>query len=364
MINTEKFMELLRDKLDINEFIGVPCSNLKYLINYAENKKQYIQAPNEGEAVAYSVGAHLAGRKVAVMMQNSGFANALNVITSMSCIYKIPQLFMIGFRGMHGEGTDEPQHLIMGRVTEKWLIDCGIIPILVNQFKDEEDLVNEILSYPNKSVALLFDKKDCSKVDLVSNMDYPDLWKLSRTDVLRAVNEYRDENTVVIATTGFTGRDLYDHFENPKNFYMVGSMGCALSLGCGIAKSKPHLKVVVLDGDGAVMMRPQGGILAESLKLNNLLHLVLDNHIYESTGGQFADSCSVYSVLKGIRNFAVTEVTLSSELESILDEFYDGEVSSHRVAVVRVNPKLNDNNLGRPKESSVELANRFMEAIK
>lgn len=366
MINTEKFMELLAEKLGVSEYIGVPCSNLKYLINNASNHNQYIPSPNEGEAVAYAAGSYLAGKKVAVMMQNSGFANALNVITSLTCIYQIPQLYLIGYRGMHGEGTDEPQHLVMGKVTEKWLVDCGITPLVVSKYQNEEELISHLediySTLGNKSVALLFDKKDCSEVTLIDS-EYQDTYPLSRTDVISQVNSFREDKTIVVATTGFTGRDLYDHFENPKNFYMVGSMGCAISLACGIAKNKPDYKIIVIDGDGAVMMRPQGGILAESLHLNNLLHIIIDNRKYESTGGQLSPKCNLLSLEDGIRTCPVTYVNNIEGLDSVLNNFYN---NSHpcKVAVVKVNPNLNDNKLGRPKETSVELANRFMEAIK
>lgn len=370
MINTEKFLELLKDRLGISEYIGVPCSNLSQLINCASNKGQYIAAPNEGEAVAYAAGSYFAGKKVAVMMQNSGFANALNVITSLTCIYKVPQVYLIGYRGMHGKGTDEPQHEVMGEVTERWLRDCGIAPIPVSKYMKEGDTEEQFLDFVEDcikcgtgSVAILFDKKDCSKVGLLEDINYKDTYELSRTDVITQINSVRDDKTIVVATTGFTGRDLYDHFENPKNFYMVGSMGCAISLACGIAKHKPDYKVIVLDGDGAVMMRPQGGILAESLHLSNLLHIIVDNSKYESTGGQLSPRCNLVTLEDSIRLCPVKLVLNKDSLFSVLSNFYNNS-DNCRVAVVRVNPNLNDNNLGRPKESSVELANRFMEAIK
>ena len=63
------------------------------------------------------------------------------------------------------------------------------------------------------------------------------------------------KNSVILTTTGFSGRELYKVKDNTNQFYMVGSMGCVPSLSLGLAISQPSLKVFVIDGDGAALMR-------------------------------------------------------------------------------------------------------------
>lgn len=97
----------------------------------------------------------------------------------------------------------------------------------------------------------------------------------------------------VVCTTGYTCRDVQHFGDRPGNFYMIGSMGVAASMGLGIALSKPKARVVVFDGDGSVLMGM--GVLAMigSLKPSNLVHVVFDNEMFASTGGQPTCSGSV-----------------------------------------------------------------------
>ncbi|MBI3323455.1 MAG: sulfopyruvate decarboxylase subunit beta [Candidatus Omnitrophica bacterium] len=97
----------------------------------------------------------------------------------------------------------------------------------------------------------------------------------------------------VVCTTGYTCRDAQHWGDRPGNFYMIGSMGVAASLGLGVALAKPQARVVVFDGDGSVLMGL--GVLAMigSLKPANLVHVVFDNEAFASTGGQPTYSGSV-----------------------------------------------------------------------
>jgi len=61
--------------------------------------------------------------------------------------------------------------------------------------------------------------------------------------------------SVVLASTGFCGRELYSVNDRPNHLYMVGSMGCVVPLALGLALARPDLRVIALDGDGAALMR-------------------------------------------------------------------------------------------------------------
>ena len=103
---------------------------------------------------------------------------------------------------------------------------------------------------------------------------------------------------LVVATTGMISRELYVVRDRPENFYMCGSMGCALPIGMGLALARPDRKVVVLDGDGAALMSLGSLALARYLRLANLEHIILDNGTYASTGNQ--PTCSAVVNFKDI----------------------------------------------------------------
>jgi phosphonopyruvate decarboxylase len=109
----------------------------------------------------------------------------------------------------------------------------------------------------------------------------------SRQDVLRAVLAASPiADTVVLASTGFCGRELCALEDRPNQLYMVGSMGCVSSLALGLALSRPRLRVIALDGDGAALMRMGNFATIGAYAPANLWHLLLDNGAHDSTGGQ------------------------------------------------------------------------------
>jgi phosphonopyruvate decarboxylase len=109
----------------------------------------------------------------------------------------------------------------------------------------------------------------------------------SRHDALREVIAHTPvSSTVVLATTGFCGRELYAIEDRPNQLYMVGSMGCVVPLALGVALVRPDLRVVALDGDGAALMRLGAFATVGAYGPANLQHLLLDNGVHDSTGGQ------------------------------------------------------------------------------
>jgi thiamine pyrophosphate-dependent acetolactate synthase large subunit-like protein len=80
--------------------------------------------------------------------------------------------------------------------------------------------------------------------------------------------------------------DLYGTQDRDRNLYTWGSMGMIASMGLGLALARPDLRVLVLDGDGALLMNL--GALATIARQAppNLVHLVWDDEVYETTGRQ------------------------------------------------------------------------------
>lgn len=103
----------------------------------------------------------------------------------------------------------------------------------------------------------------------------------------QAIREVIDVTTdePVIFTTGFISRIARNICDRASHFYMAGSMGLAADIGIGIAlySCRP---VVIVDGDGSLAMNPGCLLTAGELFGRPLVHLVLDDQIYESTGGQ------------------------------------------------------------------------------
>lgn len=138
---------------------------------------------------------------------------------------------------------------------------------------------------------------------------------------------------LIIATTGLISRELYVVRDRPENFYMCGSMGCALPIGIGVAMNADR-RVIVLDGDGAALMSLGSLAVAKFLALPNLTHYILDNAAYASTGGQPTCSRAV-----------------------------DFEALGHQTHVIRVEPG-NEKDTPRIPYEPQETLRRFMEACR
>lgn len=118
------------------------------------------------------------------------------------------------------------------------------------------------------------------------------------------MNSVTDE--LVISSAGMISREVYSVRDRPGNFYVMGSMGASLGVGIGLALNT-NRDVLILAGDGEILMSLGTLVLMNKLKLSNLRLVILDNNSYQSTGGQktvsdavdftqICKNCEVYKV--------------------------------------------------------------------
>ena len=110
-----------------------------------------------------------------------------------------------------------------------------------------------------------------------------------RKDAVKTACNFAEKD-LIISANGFISRDVYSSLEKNTNFYMIGSMGLASSIGLGIALKKPKKRVFVFDGDGNILMNLGSLVTIGSIKPKNLVHIIFDNGSHESTGGQPTNS--------------------------------------------------------------------------
>lgn len=364
-------------RLGFDFMSGVPCSYLKDLINFAINDCNFIVAANEAEAVAMCAGASLTGSASAVMMQNSGLSNASSALTSLNYTFRIPVLGFVSLRGEPGV-TDEPQHELTGRTTEKFLelmeIKWEYLPQTLPEAR--KLLETAYFEYIQNSLSFFFVVKkntfsplELKKIGQTRSLNRVRIPRMkedrlpSRREAVEKIAAFGDDDTVIIATTGLTGRQLYEAGDRPGNFYMVGSMGCASSIGLGIAVSAPQKSVIVIDGDGAAIMRLGAMATIGHRSPQNMLHILLDNNSHESTGGQStvshnADFISIASAV-GYRNSIYVHDT--AELDRYVRQW---KIEWGMTFLYLKTSKGQEENPGRPKIKPPEVASRLKEFIK
>ena len=124
------------------------------------------------------------------------------------------------------------------------------------------------------------------RTDLRENLSASENERLTRTAAIELILETLAGDEAIIASTGKTGRELFTISDRANHLYVVGGMGTASAIGFGVAHALPRQPVVVIDGDGAALMKL--GVLATIgfYQPSNLLHIILDNEAHDSTGGQ------------------------------------------------------------------------------
>ncbi len=305
MISCKLFYNILK-KVNFNFFTGIPDSTFKnwisFLVDHNGKDLQNIIASNECEAIALCAGYHLATNKIGIVyMQNSGLGKAINPLTSLcdKDVYSIPILLFLGWRGEPGK-NDAQQHKKMGRIMLP-LLDTLEIPysILEPNVKQIEKTLKNALNYLEKNnspYAIVLRKNFFDNYELKRNI--VNNYELTREEALNLIMKNIKDDDIVISTTGFTSRELFEYREankkdHYKSFYNIGSMGCASSIGLSIAIQRPERKIFVFDGDGAAIMQLGVFTTVGNYSPSNFIHIIFDNHAHESTGGQPTNSHSI-----------------------------------------------------------------------
>ena len=143
---------------------------------------------------------------------------------------------------------------------------------------------------------------------------------MKRIDIIKEVAKC---DGLIVCNIGYPSRELYSLNDQPENFYMLGSMGLASSIGLGLAMSQKE-RVYVIDGDGSILMNLGTLSTIANNQTNNLCLVIVDNKAYGSTGNQktyTAESTNLEFVARGAGNSYVIRVKTKNELVSALEKF-------------------------------------------
>lgn len=339
MVDQKKLFDALPE-MGVDFFTGVPDSLLNDFCLYMVKNipdGQHVMAANEGNAIAIAAGHYIAtGNIPVVYMQNSGIGNATNPLLSLThdCVYGIPMVLVIGWRGDPAI-NDHAQHKKQGELTPALMTDMDI----PYEILDSDDTVVEKFAWAvakakeiSSPVALI--AKKAILTEKIKKQDYPESRLMNREEAIAAVVDVLGSEAVYLGTTGRATRELHEQLKahgigDGYEFQNVGSMGHVSSVGLGIALAKPDKKVVVFDGDAAAVMHM--GALATNCryKAGNMIHIVLNNGVNESVGGQpsagyvinlteIAEACGYYTPKHPIET--------KEELQNIVREHKCGEM--------------------------------------
>ena len=355
----------------VDFFSGVPDSLLKEFCLCIDDRiprDKHIITANEGNAVALATGYYLAQKSLPlVYMQNSGLGNAVNPLLSLCDpdVYSIPMLVMIGWRGEPGV-KDEPQHAKQGKVQLK-LLESMDIPYKIIS-KDDDQFVMKISSAvetaknESRPAVLLIKKGTFEKYS--KGIQKFDDQRMKREETLEIILENLEDNTIVVSTTGKTSREIFEIREkkgqsHQQDFLTVGSMGHCSSIALGIALSKPEREVVCIDGDGAMLMHLGSLTSIASLKPKNFRHILMNNEVHESVGGQdtAAKNIDLSAIVGAMGPSKMFKAETTAELKTNITDFMTCVGPSF--LEVKIRPGSRED-LGRPTIKPVNNKKNFM----
>lgn len=296
MTPEEDVVRVLKDA-GIELLASLPCDKVKSLYSEFEEHFNQVTVSREEEGVGICAGAALAGAKPAMLVQSSGIGNMINALLSLTKFYELPLLVLISWRGIYKESI--PAQVPMGKNLTRILdaIDVGYTE--VHEREDLDNIasrVEDVYSSSNVHAVLLSPKiwegrdfeeavdegeRTFQRIEFATKVKEP---RIKRYDVIKAAAGYI-KGKAVICNIGVPCKELYSVLDQASNFYMLGSMGLASSIGLGVSLFSKG-EVVVIDGDGSLLMN--AGSLATIAKTNpsNLTILAVDNASYGSTGNQ------------------------------------------------------------------------------
>ena len=356
--------------LNVNFFTGVPDSLLKEFCACVQEtcgQEQHLIAANEGGAVGLAIGHYLGtGNVPMVYLQNSGLGNMINPLLSLASdeVYGIPMLIMLGWRGEPGV-NDEPQHIHQGRVTVDTLEGMDVPYVILSSDENEaikqtSDAIN--LAKKMESPVFLIVRKNSFEVFPVNKLR-SDLF-LSREQAIIGVAENLQKDSVVICTTGMPSRELFEfrslhkqgHF---RDFLTVGGMGHASQIALGLSMVQKKRTVYCFDGDGAALMHMGSFAINGQSSAENLIHLVFNNGVHDSVGGQptvglGVSLCAIATACGYVS--AKTAVSMDEIVKAL--EFVESNPGPHFIDI-HVRPG-NRKDIGRPTTTPVENKLAFM----
>ncbi len=322
MVYAEQYVIRLMKQAEINFVATLPCDRIKNLLPPVLKSFDGIELTREENGLGICAGAYLAGARPMMIIQSTGLGNMINALESLNMASGIPIPILASYRGFYKEAIESQNSL--GRHLPAILQGCGIPFTMIDEVEKLgllSDVIQDVYANYRPHVALVspkvWESSSCTTawqenllssikarpamvIDQLSPILQPEM---TRYEAILTLGGLID-GQVVVANLGVPSKELFAICDRPLNYYMLGSMGLVSSIGFGISRFT-HGRVMVLEGDGSILMNPNALMTIGQYRPRNLMIIALDNACYGSTGSQrtytqngmdlelFARSCGI-----------------------------------------------------------------------
>ena len=357
----------------IDKVAYLPCNKLNAMMCQQPDNIEVWNITKEAVGLGLCFGRSLAGKRSAMMIQNTGLGNLITELYTMQKLYQEALPIFVSWRGYYQEPIEA--QIIFGSKVEVLLNAIEVEYAIVKSSADLVDIVADIgRCFAQNKV----------KVYLLS----PQLWEINSADcpvfgnpriapvsvevagysgnplhtrihAIRVIMETIDACDIVVSQIGFPSKELYNTCDRALNFYMLGALGSATEVGIALAKEINHRHVYVIDGDGSFFFTPNQLIDLATFDPKNLTVICLDNGSWGSTGNQPTHSSAGMNLTAMARSVGISSTHMTDDA----NEF---------IAALRSKPRFihhmiragNDKSGGDIPLKALDIKQRFMQATR
>jgi sulfopyruvate decarboxylase subunit beta len=371
MNNAQKvWKSLVTSQVDKVTFL--PCNKLNYLMQHVPDHVDIWNITKESIGLGLCFGRSLAGKRSAMMIQNTGLGNLLTELYTMQKLYQAALPIFVSWRGYYQEPIEA--QVIFGGKVEALLNAIDVEYRILKAKADLQDL--------DADIADCFEQNKV-KVYLMS----PELWETNSADYhvigepkikvvsveadgysgpptktrIEAIREIMDSigvDDIVLSQIGFPSKEVYNTRDRDLNFYMLGALGSATEVGIALAQEVKHRHVYVIDGDGSFFFNPNQLADIATFDPENLTIICLDNGSWGSTGNQPTLSSQGMNLSAMIRSMGVSNTIMTDDS----DQFVRALKNKTRFVHYMIQAG-NDRVGGEIPLKALEIKQRFMRAI-
>jgi sulfopyruvate decarboxylase subunit beta len=341
---------------------SLPCEKIKVLLELLGGACVHLPLTREEEGVGICAGAALAGRRPALFVQSSGVGTMINALLSLTAFYELPLALFVSRRGVYQERI--AAQVPMGLRLPGLLDGAGIPWTQIGARGDLASVARELPQVYERGTVRAFLISPAvweGSMCRGAGTPAPGARRSRRAGIPEACDARRDLTPVhtrfgilklaapqlagklVVCNLGIPAKELYALSHQASNFYMLGSMGMATPIGLGVALASGR-EVVVIDGDGSLLMNPGTLAVVAASSPRNLTILAIDNGAYGSTGSQPTHAATCVDLEAVARGFGVANTVKTAggaELTAALAARGDGPKFIHALAVPGNEPAAN-----------------------
>ncbi|MEM7194473.1 MAG: thiamine pyrophosphate-dependent enzyme [Pseudomonadota bacterium] len=356
----------------VDKVTYLPCNKLNALIQAKPETMEIWDITKESVGLGLCFGRSLAGKRTAMMIQNTGLGNLITELYTMQKLYQEALPIFVSWRGYYQEPIEA--QIIFGSKVESLLDAIDVEYQILKSSEDIENLSDDLNT--------VFEQNKV-KVYLIS----PELWETNSPDfhvfghpriapVQTEADGYSGEPTlnrigaiaeimstvgdedVVVSQIGFPSKEVYNTRDRDLNFYMLGALGSATEVGIALAAELPDRKVFVIDGDGSFIFNPNQLIDLATMGSPNLSVICLDNGSWGSTGNQPTLTSQGMNLTAMVRSMGPVSTCMTDDAARLHGAIRDN-VSFIHYMIQAGNDKVG----GEIPLKALEIKNRFMAAL-